>query len=212
MFLFPLTNSQWASFGRSTWLPPKFIQTPGHSFRPFACCAMSCIFTPLPLPFFHIIPLTPPNLFLGTPWSVSQRVFFSTPSLSLTRDLKSDFKEWLRLMGGADEVEILSLFDALPRKLPTRRLIGAYTKLARWTSVKGMSLYFCYRLVFIPSLLTLVIFLQKSWRKNHQPALTSWMPIGNGRPSEKGIVASTRWLPRRARMPEQIDETVKGGW
>ena len=34
-----------------------------------------------------------------------------------------DFKEWPRPMGGADELEILSLFDALPRKLPTRRLI-----------------------------------------------------------------------------------------
>jgi len=44
-------------------------------------------------------------------------------------------------MGGADELEILSLFDALSRKLPTRRLIGAYTESARWAAVKGMSLY-----------------------------------------------------------------------
>jgi len=46
-------------------------------------------------------------------------------------------------MGSADELEIPSLFDALPRKLPTRKLIGAYTESMQWATVKGMRLYFC---------------------------------------------------------------------
>jgi len=56
-----------------------------------------------------------------------------------------DFKEWPRPMGSVDELEILSYFDALPRKLPTRKLIGAYNESARWAAVKGMRLYFFYR-------------------------------------------------------------------
>ena len=41
-----------------------------------------------------------------------------------------DFKESSRPMRGADGLEILSLFDSLPRKIPTRRLIGAYAESA----------------------------------------------------------------------------------
>jgi len=63
-----------------------------------------------------------------------------------------DFKEWPRLTGSADEIEILSFLDELPRKLPTRKLIGAYTKSARWATVKDTSLYFCYRSVYRPVL------------------------------------------------------------
>jgi len=64
-FLFHLTNLQWASFERSMWLPPKFIQTHGRPFRPFACYAVSCVFTLLPLPSFLIIPLTHPTYVLA---------------------------------------------------------------------------------------------------------------------------------------------------
>ena len=35
-------------------------------------------------------------------------------------------------------MEILSFFDALPRKLPCRSLIGAYTETARWATIRGM--------------------------------------------------------------------------
>ena len=55
-----------------------------------------------------------------------------------------DFKEWSRSTWGADELEILSLFDALPRKLPTRMLIGAYTESARWATFKGISLLYYF--------------------------------------------------------------------
>jgi len=41
-----------------------------------------------------------------------------------------DFKVWPRPIEGADELEVLSLFDALPRKLPCQRMIGAYAKSA----------------------------------------------------------------------------------
>jgi len=50
------------------------------------------------------------------------------------------FKEWPRPTEGADELEILSLFDALPGRLPCRMLIGAYAKPGRWAAVRGMGL------------------------------------------------------------------------
>ena len=53
-----------------------------------------------------------------------------------------DFKVWPRPTEGDDELEVLSLFDALPRKLPCRRLIGAYTEVVRWATVRVMS--FCF--------------------------------------------------------------------
>jgi len=63
-------------------------------------------------------------------------------------------------METGEEVEILSLFNTLPRKLPCRRLIGAYTEMTRWVTIKGMGLYilFC-RSVFCSRPLTLVVFL-----------------------------------------------------
>ena len=39
-----------------------------------------------------------------------------------------DLKEWPRPAGGVEELEILSLFNTLPRKLPTGKLIGMYAK------------------------------------------------------------------------------------
>ena len=48
------------------------------------------------------------------------------------------FKEWPRSKMSAEELEIHSLLDGLPRKLPTRKLITVYTKMARWAAFKGM--------------------------------------------------------------------------
>ena len=45
---------------------------------------------------------------------------------------------------GADELEVLSLFDAFPRRLQCRRLIGAYAMLVRWAAVRGMGLCLCF--------------------------------------------------------------------
>ena len=58
-----------------------------------------------------------------------------------------DFKEWPMPMGGADELEILLLFDALSRKLPIWRFISAYAESAQWAVVKVMRLCFSYRSV-----------------------------------------------------------------
>ena len=43
------TSSQWASFGRSTWRPPKCTQIRGRPFKHFVCCVTPCGFAP---PFF----------------------------------------------------------------------------------------------------------------------------------------------------------------
>jgi len=61
-----------------------------------------------------------------------------------------DFKVWLRPMESDDEVEILFLFDALPRKLPCRRLIDAYaeTPLGVWVSIFNCFVGRCIVLVF----------------------------------------------------------------
>jgi len=41
----------------------------------------------------------------------------------------------------AEELEILSLFDKLSRKLPTRKLITMYVKASRWVAFKGMLVF-----------------------------------------------------------------------
>jgi len=53
------------------------------------------------------------------------------------------FKFWPRPTESEEEVEILSFFDALPRKLSCRSLIGAYTETARWAAIRGMGSRFC---------------------------------------------------------------------
>jgi len=53
------------------------------------------------------------------------------------------FKFWLRPTESEEEVEILSFFDALPKKLPCRSLIGPYTETARWAAIRGMGSRFC---------------------------------------------------------------------
>ena len=54
------------------------------------------------------------------------------------------FKEWPRPTEGFDELEVLSLFNALPRRLPCRRLIGVYAKPGCWAAVWGMGFYFVF--------------------------------------------------------------------
>ena len=52
------------------------------------------------------------------------------------------FKEWPKPTEGANELEILSLFDALPTRLPCRTLVKAYAKPGRWAAVRVMG--FCF--------------------------------------------------------------------
>jgi len=166
----PSINSQWASFGRSTWHPPKCIQIRGHPFKRFACCMTPCGFAPPLLLFFTIMALIPVALPLGflagrpghvlfDPFAVSYKRFkerfvkvviqpeattfffdragWSRFPLHWTSKPK-DFKFWLRPTRSEEEVEILSFFDALPRKLPCQSLIGAYTETAHWATIRGM--------------------------------------------------------------------------
>jgi len=81
-------SSQWASFGRSMWLPPKCIQIRGRPFRRFACCVMPCGFAPPLLLFFAAMALIPIALPLGSLWSVGQGTFCSTLLRSRTRGLR----------------------------------------------------------------------------------------------------------------------------
>jgi len=74
-------------FRRSMWLPPRFIRTLGRPFTPFACCVTLCVFTPPPLVFFPIIPLTLPQGPLGILWSVGRATCCLTPSPSLISSL-----------------------------------------------------------------------------------------------------------------------------
>jgi len=57
-------------------------------------------------------------------------ISWSRFSLYLTKKPR-DFKEWPRPAVGAEELDILSFFDTLPRKLPTRKLVGVYAKSSR---------------------------------------------------------------------------------
>ena len=51
------------------------------------------------------------------------------------------FKEWPRPTPSAKEQEIFSLFDKLPRKLPTQKLLVVYVSSHRAT-LKGMLVFF----------------------------------------------------------------------
>jgi len=51
------------------------------------------------------------------------------------------FKGWPRPTERTEELKILSLFDGLPRKLPTWKLITVYTKTARWVAFNGMLVF-----------------------------------------------------------------------
>jgi len=51
------------------------------------------------------------------------------------------FKDWPRPIESVEELEIISLFDGLPRKLPSRKLITVYTKMTRWAPFKGMLVF-----------------------------------------------------------------------
>jgi len=51
------------------------------------------------------------------------------------------FKEWPRPTMGVEELEILSLFDKLQRKLPTWKLITVYAKASRWVDFKCMLVF-----------------------------------------------------------------------
>ena len=82
---FPLISSQWVSFGRSMWLPPKFIQICGRPFRRFSCCVMLCGFAPPLLLSFVTMALTPTALLLGSPSPVGQGTSCSTLLQSRTR-------------------------------------------------------------------------------------------------------------------------------
>ena len=106
-----------------------------------------------------------------------------------------DFKVWPRPTEGEDELGVLSLFEALPRKLPCQGLIGAYTKAARWAVVRGMGSALalsvsrpCDSVSFV-SFLTCLFFvvLQRSWFKNDRPLLVLLTSIGNGRPSARVV-------------------------
>ena len=88
MYPSPLISSQWASFGCSTWPPPKYTQIHGRPFRHFACCVTSCDFAQPPLLFFVITTLIPVALPLGSLWPVGQGMSCSTLSRSRTRGLK----------------------------------------------------------------------------------------------------------------------------
>jgi len=88
------------------------------------------------------------------------------------------FKEWPRPTEGADELEILSLFDALPRRLSCRTLIGAYAKPGRWAAVRGMGFFVIVfsRSVGRPSLLyflTCVLFFLAETMVNERPNAVS---------------------------------------
>jgi len=91
-FLFPflLMSLRWASFGRSTLLPPRFTQIPGHPFKPSVCCVTLCVFTPRPHVFFLTITPILPKRLPGIRWSAGLVVFFFIFLPFLTSVLKRD--------------------------------------------------------------------------------------------------------------------------
>lgn len=54
------------------------------------------------------------------------------------------FLEWHRPSESTEELEILSLFDEVLRKLPTQRLMIVYSKPARWAAFYGRLIFCLY--------------------------------------------------------------------
>lgn len=48
------------------------------------------------------------------------------------------FKQWPRSIASAEEWEVYTLFDSLPRRLPTRKLLFIYKSFQRWTDFQGI--------------------------------------------------------------------------
>ena len=71
-----------------------------------------------------------------------------------------DFKEWHRSTVGAEELEILLLFNMLPRKLPTRKLVGVYAKSSCWATIKVMLVSFNVGRYFLFLTNTLLFFVE----------------------------------------------------
>jgi len=95
-----------------------------------------------------------------------------------------------------EEVEILSLFDALHGML-----IGAYAETARWVAVRGMGLCFYVDQYFCSRLLTLVfLLLQLLWFKTSRPMLACWISIDKGQPIGRDVGASTSFLQQKDRV------------
>ena len=83
-------------------------------------------------------------------------------------DNPQDFKAWPRPTGSDEEVEILSFFDALPRKPPCQMLIGAYAETTRWAVIRVMGLCFYVGRYFCSRLLPLVVFCFRSCHGSRQ--------------------------------------------
>ena len=52
------------------------------------------------------------------------------------------FKQWPRPVASAKEREVCNLFDSLPRRLPTRKILSVYKSSQRWTDFQGMLVFF----------------------------------------------------------------------
>jgi len=53
------------------------------------------------------------------------------------------FKEWNHTAPSAEEQEIYSFFDKLPRRLPTRKLLAMYKSSHLWAAFQGMLVLSC---------------------------------------------------------------------
>jgi len=122
-----------------------------------------------------------------------------------------NFKVWPRQTEGDDELEVLFLFDSLPRKLPCRRLNSAYTEAARWGPLGvwvfnlALSVGHSCDSVGLTAFLTCLFFvvLQRSWCKNNRPLSVLLTSIGNGQPSVR-VIATSRCCRRQGLARDRL--------
>ena len=109
-----------------------------------------------------------------------------------------DFKSWPRPTGSEEEVEILSFFDALPRKLPCRSLIGAYTETTRWAAIRGMGSSFVVSVGIFGFAVLTCVFWFAATMVNEKPAGVSVLDEYRKRATERKGRRSIDVLPANA--------------
>jgi len=55
----------------------------------------------------------------------------------------TQFKEWPRSASSVEELEIYSLFNNLPQRLLTRKLLSVFKSSQRWNNLHGMFTLLC---------------------------------------------------------------------
>jgi len=138
--------SRWVSCGHSMLLLQNSIQTHGPPSKPFGFCVTCFVSVQLLPPSSIIINPTWPTLLAGFPLLAGRVTHFSPRSCPPIKTLRGFLKKSslstrvgiFSFMSPNEELEVYTLFDSLPIRPPSRKLLSVYKLSQRWTDFHGM--------------------------------------------------------------------------